>query len=89
MYKTIKIPETAYKVAEEIKLDMSTDDSVRGIRKVSLSEVVSYALKDLMEKRERRKRLLALAGAWSDMDTEALKKEIYSSRRNSTREIVF
>ena len=87
MYKTIKIPEAAFKNAEIIKADMAKD--VKGLRKVTLSEVVSYALMDLMEKRERKRNLRALAGAWADVDTEAMKKDIYSSRMNSDREITF
>jgi hypothetical protein len=62
---------------------------VNGVRKVTLSEVVSYALLDLMEKRERKKNLRAVAGAWADLDTEAMKKDIYESRINSDREIIF
>jgi hypothetical protein len=89
MYKTIKIPEAAFKNAEDIKRDMSMDRGVRGIRKVTLSEVVSYALKNLKEERENRKRFTEVAGAWADMNTEALKKEIYSSRWNSTKDISF
>jgi len=89
MYKTIKIPELAFKNAEELKKEMSMDEGIKGIRKVSLSEVVSYALKELSERREKRKHLMSLAGSWSDIDTEAMTKEIYSSRRNSIRELDF
>jgi hypothetical protein len=89
MYKTIKIPEAAFRHAEQLKSEMSTDDSVKGVRKVTLSEAVSYAIKAALESREKRRHLIAAAGGWSDMDCDALFRDIYSSRVNSTREIVF
>lgn len=87
MYKTIKIPEMAFRKAEELKAEMEKDESVKGIRKVTLSEAVSSAIKEALENREKRGHLLAAAGGWSDLDCDALLRDIYASRRDSKREV--
>jgi hypothetical protein len=85
MYKTIKIPEMAFRNAEELKAEMEKDERVRGIRKVTLSEAVSYAIKGALEDYGRRKNLEAAIGGWADLDCDALVKDIYASRSDKTR----
>jgi hypothetical protein len=88
MYKTIKISEKAYRNAETLKREMAEDVAVKGVRKVTLSEAISAAVRDALETRDKKKHLMAAAGSWADLDCNAMLKDIYSSRINSSREIV-
>jgi len=89
MYKTIKITEEAFRRAEDLKKEFSKEEDVKGIRKVTLSEAVSYAISQTLKDLKRREFLKSAAGGWSDIDSDALIKDIYTSRsKGARREIV-
>lgn len=88
IYKSIKIPEKTYRGAEYLKKELTKDESIAGVRKVSLSEAVSYAIAATLENLKKRRMFESAAGGWSDMDSESLIKEIYSSRlKHARREV--
>lgn len=45
-------------------------------------------MKDLISNLLRRERMRSCAGAWSDLDTDAMIKDIYESRKINTRKEV-
>lgn len=88
MYKTIKIPETAYERAEHLKEELAKDEAIAGVRKVSLSEAISYAIAQTLENLKRRREFESAAGGWSGLDSNALIEDIYASRLKGTRKEV-
>jgi len=85
MYKTIKIPEMAFRNANELKAEVAKEEDVKGVRKVTLSEAVSYAIKETLKELKRKQTLASAAGGWSDIDAESLIKDLYASRSKRTR----
>ena len=68
--------------------DVSSDKEPRVIERDGKVLAAVISIEDLPEIRRRPtrediERALELAGAWSDMDTEALKKEIYRWRHEA------
>ena len=84
-YKTVKIPEESYKKAKSLKKELEKNGEFLGAHKVNLSSTISYAISRTLNNVKKRKMLLSAAGGWADMDTESLIKDIYESRKVSTR----
>jgi hypothetical protein len=87
MYKTIKISETAYKHAEDLRAEFAKEEAKLGTRKISLSETVSYAINEALKTARRKDMLKASAGGWADINSDSLIKDIYASRLKKTRDI--
>ncbi|MBI2529623.1 MAG: hypothetical protein HYW05_00585 [Candidatus Diapherotrites archaeon] len=85
MYKTVKILEETYEDAKELEKRLEKNREIAGLRKVTLSAAITYALTKTLEDLKSRKRFLSSAGGWADIDTEKLKREIYASRMLAKR----
>jgi hypothetical protein len=85
MYKSIKISGEAYKNAKALSKELEKSGELPGVDKVSLSVAVGYALDRTLENLKNKRKLLSSAGVWKDIDTEKMIKEIYDSRKISSR----
>ncbi len=85
MYKSVKISEESYRAAKRLASEMSRDGRICGGRRVGVSNVVSEGIALARDSYARKQKLKRLAGAWKDIDADALIKEIYDGRLVSTR----
>ena len=89
MYKTVKIPEEAYKEAKILSKELEKSREIVGVYNVNLSTAISYAIEKMLESIKKRKRFLSAAGGWKDMENvDKLIEEIYKDRLISTRKEV-
>lgn len=85
MYKTIKIPKESYIKAKSLSRELKKSKELVGVSHVSLSTAISYAITKTLNHLRKRHKLVSSAGGWSDIDTKKLIKDIYRSRKVSTR----
>ena len=85
MYKSIKISEAAYKKAKSLSRELEKSGELPGVDNVNMSVAVGYALERTLENVKKNRILRESAGAWNDVDSEKLIKDIYEGRKVSTR----
>ena len=85
MLKTIKVSENMYNDVKKLRDELQKSGSIAGVYEVKLSMALGYAVKNALESLRRRERMLSSAGGWSDIDANALIKDIYDNRRKGTR----
>jgi hypothetical protein len=83
MYRSVKISEKAYREAKRLAEEMNKGSGING-RKMGISNVVANGVALASDAYARKKRLMAAAGGWADMDPSIV-DEIYKSRLVSTR----
>ncbi|MFZ2456504.1 MAG: hypothetical protein WAX07_08505 [Candidatus Altiarchaeia archaeon] len=88
MYKSIKIPEEVYDDAKALSRELEKSKELTGVHRMNMSIALGYAVSKARENLKRKRKLLASAGVWKDIDTEKLIKDIYDSRKISTRDEV-
>jgi len=87
MYKSIKISGEAYKKAKSLSRELENSGELTGVEKVNMSIAVGYALSKTLEGIRKKNRFMSSAGGWKDYENaDKLIAEIYSSRKNSSRE---
>ncbi len=86
--KTIKVSEETYMNILKLKKALGKNNILKGVSDVKITNAVTYAVDNSLENIERLKKMRSCAGAWSDIDTKALIKDIYESRKINTRKEV-
>ena len=89
MLKTIKLPERGYNNARKLAKDLEEEETMIGIYKVNISTAVCYALEKILEERRKRRKFLAAAGSWADVDAKKMIREIYEGRSKGRTDISF
>ena len=64
------------------------DGVIKPLEKIKVKDKTEVIITFLDSAKEKKSAFLSAAGSWKDVDTEALKKQIYESRRISAREKV-
>ncbi|MBN2251147.1 MAG: hypothetical protein JW724_03620 [Candidatus Altiarchaeota archaeon] len=85
MYRSIKVSDDAYKKAKSLGRELERSGEFPGVGKVNLSVAVGYALEKSLDALRKKRVLRESAGIWEDVDTGALKKDIYRSRDGKRR----
>jgi len=85
MYKSIKISEEAYKKAKSLSKELEKSGKFPGVEKVNLSTAMGYALTTALQDVKSRRMLHESAGVWKDVDTDKMIREIYESRKKSSK----
>ena len=78
--KAVKIPEEAYREAKKLSRELEAEKAFEGMYNVPLSTAVSFAITRALNDLERKKSMRMAAGAWKDLDTDKLIREIYEGR---------
>jgi hypothetical protein len=88
MYKSVKISADAYKTAKSLTKELEKSGKFPGLEKVNLSTAMGYALTTALEDVKSKRMLHESAGVWKDVDTDKMIREIYESRRKSSKKPV-
>ncbi|MFC2162712.1 hypothetical protein ACFLRF_03450 [Candidatus Altiarchaeota archaeon] len=85
MFKSVKISEDAYLEAKKLAGEMNKDIKLAGGRNMGISNVLAEAIHLARDNYHRKKRVMKLAGAWKDVDSNELIKDVYDDRSRGSR----
>ncbi len=87
MYKTIKIPEETYSEIKMLSKQLEESEELNGLHHINISTAVSYAVSKTLKALKQKMAILSAACKWKKLDTDKLIKEIYETRKVTTREV--